>query len=502
MDFILICFIIVYNVLAFLINLRILYIFEDKDDSRGFLKETIFSRLLILIGLQLLWLNFILVPISILNKYPIIGNQNLRTVNVGIFFNFILVTNILFISLLLPFSMFHYETQFDTKIGLNRSYTPYLFTIIVLVIIWTLIGGNYGVFREIIINHISDLTCNELINLGFVSSAECTNNKLYVNGSFFISTTSLFLFVGYIYNIIFVGIGCILVPLYLIYIFQKRPKKLSKDEYKCKIAEILEISKSLSIKGEELKKKYENCLENKNDNIFSSSYILSINEKRNIKNKIRKYEKEVISLNAYLENIEFGYNNKSEDYMYLIAISVLLFFSLLLSLSLFIIFIINLIIDSNKIINYSGNQFINLLFIIFSIIFPIYLGICVCFTWNILAQKVCYCFPLHIMAKSKTPLNSMIFNIGIVLFSTINIIYITNLSSSWLFKSDLYYLFLLASNTKLNYKCIPNHILVYSLFGVSISTLIIYFTSFIWDNGIKISQEMPKILTRYTKSNK
>ncbi|KAK6591201.1 hypothetical protein RS030_101636 [Cryptosporidium xiaoi] len=502
MDFILISFIIVYNVLTFLISLRILYIFEDKDESRGFFRQTLLSRLLILTGLQLLWLNFMLVPISILNKYPIIGSQDQRTVNIDILFNVVLVTNILFISILFPFSMFYYETQFDTRIGLKRSYTPYILTFIVMVIVWTLIGGNYGVFREIIINSVSNITCSELINLGYVLSNECINNILHTNGSFFISTTSLFLFIGYVYNILFIGVGCVLIPLYLLYTFQNRPKKLNKDEYKHKISEIFEISKLLSIKGEELKRKYDNFLENTSENIFSSNFILSINMKRNIKNKIRKYEKEVISLNTYLENIEAGYNIKSEDYIYLATKLILLFFSLLLSLSIFIIFILNLIFDSNKTINYSGNQFINLLFIVFSIILPVYLSINVCFTWNILAQKLCYCFPIHIMIKSKTPLNSMIFNIGMVLFSAINIIFITNLSLSWLFKSDLYYIFLLASNTKLNYKFIPNHIFVYSLFGVSISTLIIYFTSFIWDNGIKINQKTPKILTKYITNNK
>ena len=451
--------------------------------------------------MQLLWLNFLLVPTSIINKYPIIGNVDFKTVDMKIFLNTLLIINVLFISLLLPFSMFYYETQFDTKIGLKRSYTPYLLTLIVFTIIWSLIGGNYGAFREIIIDYVSDLTCNDLVKLGYVLPNECINNKIHTKGSFLLSILSLFLFIGYIYNVFFVGIGCVLVPLYLIFKLVNKPKQLSIEEYKNKISEILDISKARAMKGGKLKGKYDNCLKNKSENIFSSNYLLFMNEKRNIKNKIRKYEKEVISLSTYFENVETGYNNSGKNYIYLVMRSILLLFSILLSLSLFVVIVIKVIIDSNRLIDYSGNQIINLLFIIFSIIFPIYLSACVCFTWNILAKKILYCLPIHILIKSKTPLNSIIFNIGIVLFSSINIVYITSLSSSWLFKSDLHLLFLLASSTKLNYKLIPNNVLVYCLVGVSISTLIVYFASFIWDTGTKVNREVPKILTKYVKNS-
>ncbi|KAH8582029.1 integral membrane with 9 transmembrane domains [Cryptosporidium sp. chipmunk genotype I] len=515
MDFILICFIIFYNSIALFINLRLIYIFEDAEDSKGkfltenfstfshlslpnfigFFSQALVTRIITILGLQLIWINFMLVPVNIINEYPIIGSQEIRTISMRALFMVVMYLNILFTSLVIPFSILYYETQFDTKIGLNRSYTPYLASFLSTLICWIFIGGNYAIFKEIHLVGVTKETCLRLSLLGYINEANCTGNTIIFNGTFSIATSGLLLFIGYIFNVIFIGIASVLIPInYLISII-RRPKPIDIHLYQQKKQEIYIISKALSNKGEDLKRRYDQSSKGLESEFYTSTYLKSWQETRTLKQKIYKYKSEVLALSSYFENLEERFRTKGQNFIFIITKLAKMFFTLILTVSIYATLIVQLTVKNPP--NYSGNQFINMIFILFSIVLPLYIGSCICYTWNLLAKKVCYCLPIHVLVKSQTPMNSMIFIIGIVLIPVLNIIYITNLSNSWLFKSDLYYIFLLASNTKLNYKLIPNQVLIYSFFGVSICSIIIHLFSFLWDKGISIQEEIPKILTKY-----
>ncbi|CUV07674.1 unnamed protein product [Cryptosporidium hominis] len=495
MDFILICFIIFYNSIALFINLRLIYIFEDAEDSKGFFTQALVTRIVVILGLQLIWVNFMLVPVNIINEYPIIGSQEFRTINMRALFMVAMYFNILFTSLVIPFSILYYETQFDTKIGLNRSYTPYLASFLSTLFCWIFIGGNYAIFKEIHLGSISKETCIRLTLLGYISEANCASDPLIFNGTFSVATAGLLLFIGYIFNVLFIGVASVLIPInYLISII-RRPKLIDIHLYQKKKKEIYVVSKALSNKGENLKRKFDQSSKGLESEFYTSKYLKSWQETRVLKQKIYKYKSEVFALSSYFENLEERFRTKGQNITFIIIKLVQMFFTLLLTISIYATLIIHIVVKNPP--NYSGNQLINMIFIIFSMILPIYIGSCICYTWNLLAKKICYCLPIHVLVKSQTPMNSMIFIIGIVLIPISNIIYITNLSNSWLFKSDLYYIFLLASNTKLNYKLIPNQVLIYSLFGISICSIIIHLFSFLWDTSISIQEEIPKMLNKY-----
>ncbi|KAF7458263.1 LIMR family protein [Cryptosporidium felis] len=499
MDFILICFIIFYNVIALFVNLRFIYVFEDTEDSKaGFFKQALFSRIVAIAGLQLLWLNFMLVPANIINEYPIMGSQGVRTVNIVTLFMTIMYMNIIFTSLVIPFSIFYYENQFDHSIGLKKSYLPYVFSLFITMVCWILIAGNYGVFREIKLGTISNETCLRLSNLGYLAQTACSDKPISFNGTFSITTAGLLLLLGYIFNVIFVGVGCILIPLGFMNKLLTKPKPLESEAYNNKKREIYLIARALSQKGEELKKRNDESSKGLESDFFSSTYFKSWQNKRTVKQKIYKYRSEVIALNSYFELLEGSLKTKTQDFFFTLILSLALIFSLLMSASIITTFILQITLKNSP--TYSGQQLINMLFIIYSLILPVYIGICVCYTWNFLAEKICYCFPIHKLKASETPMNSLIFVIGIVLIPVTNITYIANLSNSWLFESDLNYVFLLASSTKLNSNLIPNQVLVYSTFGVSFCSLVIYMFSYLWDNGSSVQKEVPKILNKYLSS--
>ncbi|OII73556.1 uncharacterized protein cubi_03354 [Cryptosporidium ubiquitum] len=495
MDFILICFIIFYNLIAFFINLRLIYIFEDPEDSKGFFNQALVTRIVAILGLQLIWVNFMLVPVNIINEYPIIGSQEVRTVSIRAFFMTIMYLNIFFTSLVIPFSIFYYETQFDTKIGLNRSYTPYLASFLSTLACWIFIGGNYGIFREINLGRISKETCTRLSIMGYINETDCTGSDIILNGTFSIATAGLLLFIGYAFNILFIGVGSVLIPINYLFSIIKRPKPIDIHLYQKKKQEIYLISQALSNKGEDLKRRYDESSKGLESEFYINTYFRTWHGNRVIKQKIYKYKSEVLALSSYFENLEERFRTKGQNIIFIVTKLTLMFFTLLLTVSIYATLIIHIVLKNPP--NYTGNQFINMVFIAFSLVLPVYIGSCICYTWNVMAKKVCYCLPIHVLIKSQTPMNSIIFIIGIVLIPISNIIYITNLSNSWLFKSDLYYIFLLASNTKLNYKLIPNQVLIYSFFGVSIFSIIIHLLSFLWDNSISVQEEVPKILTKY-----
>lgn len=436
-----------------------------------------------------------LVPVNIINEYPIIGSQEIRTVSIRALFMTLMYLNIFFTFLIIPFSIFYYETQFDTKIGLKRSYTPYLASFLSTLISWIFIGANYAIFKEIHLGNISQEACTRLSLMGYINKTNCTENTIILNGTFSIATAGLLLFIGYVFNVIFIGVGCVLIPInYLISII-KRPRPIDIGLYQQKKREIYQISQALSTKGEDLKRKYDENSKGAESEFYVSTYLRSWHGNRILKQKIYKYKSEVFALSSYFENLEERFRTKGQNIIFIIAKLTLMFFTLLFTISIYATLIIHVVLKNPP--NYNGNQFINMLFIVFSLVLPVYIGSCICYTWNLMAKKFCYCLPIHKLTKSQTPMNSMIFIIGIVLIPMTNIVYIANLSNSWLFKSDLYYIFLLASNTKLNYKLIPNQVLIYSFFGISICSIIIHLFSFLWDKSISVQEEIPKILTKY-----
>lgn len=454
------------------------------------------TRIAVILGLQLIWTNFMLVPVNIINEYPIVGSQEVKTINIRALFMTLMYLNILFTSLVVPFSIFYYETQFDTRIGLKRSYTPYLGSFISTLICWVFIGGNYAAFKEINLGVVSKETCLRLSALGYISEANCTTSRpITLRGSFSISTAGLLLFVGYLCNVLFIGVGSVLIPIRYLVSMVNRPRPIEAGLYQQKKHEVCVISRALYSKGEDLKRRYDESSKGLESEFYTGAYLKSWQETRAIKQKIYKFRSEVIALSSYFESLEERFSTKGQNLAFVLSRSTLTLFTTLLTVSIYAVLIAQIVVKNPP--SYSGNQFINMAFIILSLILPVYIGACICYSWNVLAKKICYCLPIHVLNKSQTPMNSMIFIIGIVLIPVSNIVYITDLSNSWLFKSDLYYIFLLASNTKLNYKLIPNQVLIYSLFGVSLSSILIYSFSFLWDKSISTQEEVPKTLTKY-----
>lgn len=460
------------------------------------------TRITVIMGLQLIWANFMLVPVNIINEYPIVGSQEIKTVNIRALFMTLMYLNLFFTSLVVPFSIFYYETQFDTRIGLKSSYTPYLASFISTLICWVFIGVSYAAFREISLGAVSRETCLRLSILGYVNkTTDCvTNRPITLNGTFSISTAGLLLFIGYLFNVLFIGIGSVLIPIRNLASIMKRPKPIEASLYQRKKHEVYTISRAMYAKGEDLKRRYDESSKGLESEFYTGAYFKSWQETRTLKQKIYKFKSEVIALSSYFESLEERFRTKGQNASFVVAQSTLTLFTVLLSASIYAVLISQIVVKNPP--NYNGNQFANMAFIILSLALPVYIGACICYSWNILAKKVCYCLPTHVLNKSKTPMNSMIFIIGIVLVPVSNIIYITDLSNSWLFKSDLYYIFLLASNTKLNYKLIPNQVLIYSLFGVSLSSIIIHLFSFLWDKNTSTQDEVPKALTKYLEIQK
>ncbi|KAJ1610085.1 integral membrane protein [Cryptosporidium canis] len=436
-----------------------------------------------------------LVPVNIINEYPIIGSQEIKTINVRALFITLMYLNVFFTCLVVPFSMFFYETQFDTKIGLKKSYTPYLASFISTLVTWVFIGINYAAFREVHLGSISTDTCQRLSNLGYIDKTSCTSGPITLDGTFSISVAGLLLFVGYVLNVLFMGAGSVLIPMKFLFSIINRPKPIEASLYREKKQEIYAISRALYAKGEDLKTRYDESSKGLDSEFYTSTYLKSWQENRAIKQRIYKFKGEVIALSSYLESLENRFRTKGQNAVFILTQSSLLLLTVLLTLSIYTVLITKVALQNPP--SYSANQFVNMAFIIFSLMLPVYIGACICYTWNTLAKKVCYCLPIHVLSRSQTPMNSMIFIIGIVLIPMSNIIYITDLSNSWLFKSDLYYIFLLASNTRLNYKLIPNQVLMYSLFGVSLCSIVLYLFSFFWDRKISAQEEVPKILTKY-----
>ncbi|KAL7068261.1 hypothetical protein ACR3K2_13120 [Cryptosporidium serpentis] len=498
MDLILVFFILIYNIIVLIIDIRLLYIFEDPEDVKDRPKQGIIARASALFGLQLIWINYSIISINIMNQNPPLGGEPSSTVNMFNLFLIILCLNLIYMALLLPFSIFYYESELDKRLMKRPPLLiACLYTLPFIIIYGILLGISYGAFRFATFSFVSNSLCIKVSNIAKFSSDLCYKQFFTTIISFPIIFTGLIIFIGFIFNIVFIGIGLVLTPSLIFSSIINRVTPLTLEEYNSKKMEIFIIAEKLKEVGKNILKKQEQY------DKLSSNYSYSFkrwSEKRSLQQKINKYRNEVIALNEYFENTEKGFKKRGENYV-LITIKVIGFILSLLFTIVWICMLITSMIISETFIP-SNNPLVTPWLILLSLILPIYLGICSCFCWSQFGKKICFCFPLHFLRRNETPLNSILFNIGIVLFPITSVVYLTSKAMLWSIKFDESYLiFYAASNIYLNKYFIANNIFIYCIFGVSILTIIVKLVIYIWIHSTNSNTKgIPNILMNYTKT--
>eukprot|EP00922_Rhytidocystis_sp_ex-Travisia-forbesii_P003855 GHVS01005579.1.p1 GENE.GHVS01005579.1~~GHVS01005579.1.p1 ORF type:complete len:548 (-),score=84.42 GHVS01005579.1:256-1899(-) len=478
-DIILIVAIVVLMILAFLVDLKLLFYFEHTDD--GTLNKQILAKVSILLGLQLGWIMIILLPVDVYNQHPpgqaagVTGDLNMQ-----VFWQCVWWMVALYLVVLLPFSSFYYEADDDPRISRQPPWRRALcYTIFTFVICGAIIGIIY-IFLQTTTITVTKVMCDSWdlpttdipaaagqgatdINKrcqDMAGSSNTTSESLEMPISFSTYLIGAMAFVGWWFFVLFGGIGLTALPLDLIVGFVDRPKPIDLSAFSDRKRFLGEKARTLKLVGESLKQQEELLITPSS----SSSRWHVRKQKQLLKSDLNKFRQAVFVLDKEFTNLNISLKQRGENpfFAYLklflglcCAIMTVLWIVQII-LYMIIPTVSNIVVDSNTnawmrfldgLLEIIRESTAGMIALFLYALFVIYLLLCVmkgCFKFG---MRVFCCFPIHPMRKDETHLNSFLFNVAMILVSASAVIqfsqqafrsYASHTAATWIFEIQLH----------------------------------------------------------------
>jgi len=252
MDALLLVFIIIISILLLLVNVYILAVYIHPDD-KGF-GNSIFPKIIIVLGLSLAWGQMFMVPLDVANSRGDGGG-----INMDLFWKIILICDAVLLIALIPFSIFKYEG--DDEDGFwKRTCSAICYTIGTIAFFGLAIGVSYAFLREASIpiqvyTYSADsleASTTETSWATLSAASVATDDTLTMNVSIPVYIMGFFSLLGWFFFLLFGGMGLFAIPMDFINDFRYRPKKKSRKELENtkveltrKNQELLELAKNL-----------------------------------------------------------------------------------------------------------------------------------------------------------------------------------------------------------------------------------------------------------------
>eukprot|EP00922_Rhytidocystis_sp_ex-Travisia-forbesii_P003854 GHVS01005578.1.p1 GENE.GHVS01005578.1~~GHVS01005578.1.p1 ORF type:complete len:545 (-),score=63.43 GHVS01005578.1:82-1716(-) len=478
-DIILIVFLVVIMIIAFIVDLKLLFYFEHIDD--GTLNKQILAKLAILLGLQLGWIMIILLPVDVYNEHPpgmadgVTGDLNMQ-----LFWQIIWWFVALYLVVFLPFSSFYYEADDDPRLSRSPPWRKALcYTIFSFVIVGVIVGVIY-IFVKTATITVTEVMCNSWdlpaadIPPGAGQGAEkvnqtchaisvnpkITSQKLTMPIGFSTYLIGIMAFVGWWFFVLFGGIGLTAIPLDLIVGFVDRPRPIDLSVFSDRKKFLGEKARALKFVGESLKQQEELLL----SPATSSSRWQTRKQKQLLKSDLNKFRQAVFVLDKEYTNLNISLKERGENPFYSYLKLLLGLISGVITILWIIHIIVYMIIPTVASITVDKNtnawmRFLDgllevirestagMIALFVYAIFVVYLLLCVmkgCFKFG---MRVFCCFPIHPMKKDQTHLNSFLFNVAMILVSASAVVqfsqqafrgYASHTAATWIFEIQLH----------------------------------------------------------------
>jgi LMBR1 domain-containing protein 1 len=435
-DWFLIIIIIIMVVMLLIANVYILVHFQHDDDKN----TAYFPKFLIIFGLFFAEATVLLLPLDVANNSTAIGckegwNTACGNIDMDTLWLIVFMAIIFFIIVLIPYAIYYYEADDgDDNVNnhqwleaLKLEFATVLVAVALIVVLFVTVSKSKVPLRAMSLNAQSakfgfheyvdgsTLTMDELANAALVLPQKVT---LSLEVSFPVYVTGLVSFIGWFGFMIFCGIGLIALPLDLILAFAHRPKFISADVYahqklclQRRAQELMEIGKTIKggmdLPGQASKSSWERRKQKKLDFVT-----------------INKFKQAVYLLEQDMDELKLCHE-EYKNYNPLVSV-----FKLMLGcIASFVSFVWVLHIGLYMLPPLPLVPFLNSYFIWFDQWFPLFGTVSVgLFSAYLLACAVkgcfkfgmrCFCFALHPMKLHGTYMNSMMFNLGLVLMCAI-----------------------------------------------------------------------------------
>eukprot|EP01066_Platyproteum_vivax_P015762 Platyproteum_vivax@DN6926_c0_g1_i3.p1 len=391
---------------------------EDKP-----IKQSLLIKIVILVGLALMWLLVSLLPIDVDNTRPSAGILNMRAFWITVF-----VMIAVYLVIPLPFTSAWYQADTDSRVTTQKP--------IIQAVIWA--TATLVVSAAVVVSLFFALSyatipvkkyeCEQFAD-ALSAATVCdtkTSSSLRIGVSFFVFMMSLMIFLGWWLFVMFGGVGLMALPIDLIIAFVDRPTARDLANMQAHQEDIGKRAVQLTKVAEELKEKEGHLSES------STGWWSSLTQKRTLVRDFRKFKADFYQLEqdaAWLQVVRTQGANPLVTTVSLILgiLCCIMTFTWLLHIIVYMLarknggwVPVNLMLN-NMLIGMENTGF-SLLAVVFFCLLIFYLMLCVvkgCLKFGLRLFIV----PIHPFKKGDTPLSSFLFNVGMLLLAAVAIVH-------------------------------------------------------------------------------
>jgi LMBR1 domain-containing protein 1 len=414
--------------LTFGVSAYIIFILTTPSE----LKTAIFPKFIALLALSLAFIAVLLLPYEVANKRDPVSFQRLGGgVDTTLMWQIVLWSSAALIVIVVPFSMFFYEAYDPEQFSFVQQCTPaVLYTMGLLVGYLVIFFALFFSIGYAVIPYYAYATNPQFID-AFSSNVTYTNLKtkqsMELRTSAFVYFVGILCFIGWLLFMIYGGVGLIALPVGLSRYLYKIPKKpLTDQEF---------AAEKEKVAGEALMLLKEGTLLQKQGTAHFKVQV-----------KVNQFNARVNSLENRFKRAVDMHDNQQFHYVKLIVLMFAVIISFGLTVTWFLHIFIHNIVKLNGFFNVilvELDNVFNLLGLLVYAVLVFYLLWCVV-VGNVKVGLRFTFFQIHPLKYRDTRVNAILFNVGLVLTSSIAIVqfcvfsftdYVDNTAAEALFDS-------------------------------------------------------------------
>jgi len=406
------------------VNVRVLFYYQQAEDSA--FASSVFCKAVIVVSLTLAWVVTLLLPIDVRNSRPTAGPLDMQALWIAAF-----IILAIFLVLVVPGVMFYHEVEGDDLVKKKRGHVV-CHLLITLFFSMCGLAISYPFLSEASLPVVK-YTCNKWgaadapidpIQLASIACTDGVHSDVTVKVGFQVYMIAVLCFIGWFFFVMFGGIGLSAVPLDMILAFVDRPKPIDEATYRHRRRILGEAAQVLLQRSEELQAR--------DGELAPQKGWRAARQKRAMKADYNRFKKEVHLLEDELERLKVSKFHKGESLAVSIAKLLLGIVFAILSISWVLHIILCVLVPqmdkgfSVRMLNglfeaCEGSGLYPLGVALFAM-FTLYLLLCVVKGCLKFGMRVFFVFSIHPMRPGATPLNSILFNVELVLIASAAIV--------------------------------------------------------------------------------
>lgn len=496
MDIFLLVFVIFVVVAALAANTQLLLHFQQPEDSQ--FTQSVLVKGIIVVSLTVAWLVNLLLPVDVRNSRPKPGALDMELI-------WSLAFGVLaaFLVLIVPGTMFYYEAEGDTVIKRKRGHVLCnLLVVLLFCICAVVISYAFLAYADIPFQEYSCGTWLEgdrgtpvldsSLFCGTSSTAE-----IEVRVGFHIYSIAALCWIGWWFFVLFGGIGLSSLPLDLIIAFRDRPRPIDEREFQRRREHLGQAAMGLLRKAEGLRER--------DVELQGKTGWRDRRSRRTLTTEYNKFKADVHLIEDEFERLQISRYKQGESI--LVSVSKLILGIIFAILSLTWVLHILLYVAPhgaragkflNGILTLTEGSGLYPLGVSIFAAFNLYLLACVVGGCLKFGMRVFFLFAIHPMRYKATPLNSILFNVMLILISSAAVVQFSQTAfADYARMTDADVIFAAQVKYLRFYRFFfENHVFIWTLLGWWLLTLIYLLIKPKVDSEISFSKKTDKKISK------